>query len=187
MSDSTTPPEAPAQEPGAGEGAPKPEAPKGENKPEEPKDWEAEATRLRDELAKARKWEDRAKENHAKVQQYEREKLPEAERQIAEAEARGRSTAVGEFGKRLARTEFDAIAGRRNPDFKTDEVFEWLDLSRFVGEDGEPDTAAIKSAVERLVPSGGTPPPPSFDGGTRTAAPAGTDMNSILRRSTGRA
>ena len=79
--------------------------------------------------------------------------LTEAERQIEEAKAVARSEAVTEFGKRLARTEFDAIAGRRNPDFDTVSALEWVDLARFVGDDGEPDTDAIKAAVERLVPA----------------------------------
>jgi hypothetical protein len=38
--------------------------------------------------------------------------------------------------------------------------------------------------VERLVPVGDAPP--SFDGGVRTSAPIGSDMNSLLRRATGR-
>lgn len=179
MSEQTA--EAPAQEPQTPENTEqaKPEA-------EEPKDWQAEATRLRDELTKARKWEERAKENKAKVDQYEREKMPEAERQIAEAEQRGRTAAATEFGKRLARTEFDAAAGRRNPDFDTASALEYVDLGKFIGEDGEPDLKAIKAAVERLVPEGSTAPP-SFDGGTRSTAPAPQGMTQLIRKATGRA
>lgn len=112
--------------------------------------------------------------------------MTEAERTVAEAEARGRTAASTEFGKRLARTEFDALAGRRNPDVDTSAVLEFVDLSRFVGEDGEPDTKAIQQAVERLVPApqAGTP---SFDGGTRTTAPAPQGMNGFIRKATGRA
>lgn len=112
--------------------------------------------------------------------------MGEAERQIEEAKAAGRSEAVNEFGRRLARTEFDAIAGRRNPDFDTASALEWVDLSRFVGDDGEPDTKAITAAVERLVPApaGG---PPSFDGGARTTSPAPAGMNGLIRKAAGRA
>lgn len=144
----------------------------------EPTDWQAEA----------RKWEKRAKENRDAAKELEKQRqasMTEAERAVAEAETRGAQTATAKFGQRLARTEFDAAAGRRNPDFDTKQVFEYLDLSRLVGEDGEPDTKAIKAAVERLVP-----PPvngvPSFDGGGRGAPATGDDMNQLIRRGFGR-
>jgi glutamyl/glutaminyl-tRNA synthetase len=111
--------------------------------------------------------------------------MGEAERKIEEAKAAGRTEAVGEFGKRLARTEFDAIAGRRNPDFDTASALEWVDLGRFVGDDGEPDAKAIKAAVERLVPESPNGPP-SFDGGARTPAPPTNGMNGLIRRAAGR-
>lgn len=150
--------------------------------PEPPKDdtdWKAEA----------QKWESRAKSNRDAAKALEKSQqatMTEAERQVSEAKAAGRSEAVTEFGKRLARTEFDALAGRRNPDFDTALALEWVDLARLVGDDGEPNTKAIKAAVERLVPTpaGG---PPSFDGGARTPASPAKDMNDILRQATGRA
>ena len=137
--------------------------------------------------AEARKWEQRAKENTKKAQDLERQQraaMPEAERAIAEAEARGRTTAVTDFGKRLARTQFDALAGRRNADFDTSQALEYVDLSKFVGEDGEPDSKAIAAAVERLVPEA-APAAPSFDGGARKASKT-TDMNTFVRGLAGR-
>jgi len=107
------------------------------------------------------------------------------ERAAAEAEARGRSAASTDFGKRLARSEFTTAAARRNPGYDVAEAVDLLDLGRFVGEDGEPDTQAITAAVERLVPEAGTPTP-SFDGGPRSNAPVGVDMNRMLRRASGR-
>jgi len=139
--------------------------------------------------AEAQKWEQRAKSNRdaaTAMEKSQRATMTEAERQVSEAKAAGRSEAVTEFGKRLARTEFDAVAGRRNPDFDTKSALEWVDLSRFVGEDGEPDSKAIKAAVERLVPEA-VSGPPSFDGGARTPAAPAKDMNDLLRRATGRA
>lgn len=64
------------------------------DQPEQVTDWQAEASRLREELAKARKWETRAKENKAaadRLAELEREQMSEAERteaRIREAEAR---------------------------------------------------------------------------------------------------
>lgn len=146
-----------------------------------------ESTDTTDWKAEARKWEQRAKENNQKANELDKQRkasMTEAEKAVAEAEQRGRTAATQDFGKRLARTEFDAAAGRRNPDFDTAATFEWLDLGKFVGEDGEPDTKAIKQAVERLVPAAPNGPP-SFDGGARTATKS-SDMNQIIRRAAGR-
>ncbi len=111
--------------------------------------------------------------------------MGEAERKIEEAKAAGRTEAVSEFGKRLARTEFDAAAGRRNPEFDTASALEWVDLGLFVGDDGEPNAKAIAAAVERLIPEPANGPP-SFDGGARTSAPPTTGMNGLIRRAAGR-
>jgi len=149
-----------------------------------PETFDAEyVAKLRKEAAKYRT---DAKAAAAELEKVRTSSMSESEKAVAEAESRGRSAAASDFGKRLAKTEFDAIAGRRNPDFDTASALEWVDLSRFVGEDGEPDTKAIKAAVERLVPApaGGTP---SFDGGARTTAPAPAGMNGLIRKATGRA
>jgi hypothetical protein len=138
--------------------------------------------------AEAAKYRSTAKAAQAEAEQARKAQMSEAERAIAEARSAGAAEAVERFGKRLARTEFDAIAGRRNADFDTAPVFEFLDLGRFLGEDGEPDVKAIKAAVERLVPA---PPsgPPSFDGGPRTSAAVmdpNQFMNKTIRSAAGR-
>jgi len=166
---SETPPEgAPAQE--------QPDQPTPEAKPDET-DWKAEA----------RKWEARSKENSTKVRELDQQRravMTDAERAVTEAEERGRTAAVSEFGRELAQERFDALAGRRNPDFDTARALEFVDLGKFLGDDGRPDAAAIKAAVERLVPepAGG---PPSFDGGSRKSADPVGDMNSIIRKAAG--
>jgi hypothetical protein len=164
-------PETPAQEPTE---QPAPEAKADET------DWKAEA----------RKWESRAKENSGAAKAAEKARLDamtESERAVAEAEARGRTAAATEYGKRLARTEFDAAAGRRNPDFDTAAALEFVDLSRFLDESGEPDPKAIKAAVERLVPNPGPTAPPGFDLGARKGTPTGQNFNDVLRQAVGRA
>lgn len=137
---------------------------------------------LRNEAAKYRTEAKAAKTEADKARQSS---MSEAEKAIADARTAGRVEAVTEFGKRLARTEFDALAGRRNPDFDTASALDYVDLSRFVGEDGEPDSKAIKAAVERLIPAPSGPP--SFDGGPRSPASPAKDMNQMLRQATGRA
>lgn len=149
-------------------------------------DYQAEAEKWQ---ALARKHEDRAKTNSnaaKELDQLRKQSMTEIERAAAEAEARGRSAATTDFGKRLARSDFTAAAARRNPGYDITGAVDLLDLARFVGEDGEPDGKAIAAAVERLVPEPAGTPTPSFDGGTRTAAPVGADMNAMLRRASGR-
>jgi hypothetical protein len=139
--------------------------------------------------AEARKWEQRAKENGTKAQEFDKQRkaaMTDAERAVAEAEERGRTAAATEFGRDLARERFDALAGRRNASFDTAKALEYVDLSKFLGEDGRPDAKVIAAAVERLVPAA-SEPTPSFDGGPRTSPPAGVDMNTALRKATGRA
>lgn len=137
----------------------------------------------------ARKWEQRAKDNQKTAKDLEKQAraaMTDAERALSEAEAKGRTAARSEFGSRLVRTEFDAAAGRRNPDFDIKATLDDLNLDKFVTEDGEPDLKAIKAAVERLVPApaGGTP---SYDGGTRSTSKGPTDMNQVIRKAAGRA
>ena len=118
------------------------------------------------------------------VEKARQASMSDAEKAIAEAESKGRTAATAEFGKRLAKAALDTAAARRNPDFDT-AALEYVDLSRFVGEDGEPDTKAIAAAVERLVPAAGGMPP-GFDGGSRGSAAKGDNMNSLLRQAAGR-
>lgn len=163
--------------------APAADEPKPNESPEAPKaddtDWKAEA----------RKWEQRAKENRQAATELEKQRqatMTESEKAIAEAEARGRTSAATEYGTRLARSEFDALAGRRNAEFDTSAALEFVDLTKFLTEDGDLNSKAIQAAVERLVPQGSTAPP-SFDGGSRTPPPAQQGMSQIIRKAAGRA
>jgi predicted secreted protein len=111
--------------------------------------------------------------------------MTDAERAVAEAEARGRSSAMSEYGQRLVRSDFVAEAARRNPEYDAAGVLDDLNLARFLTEDGEPDSKAIAKAVERLVPAAG----PRFgnaDQGPRGGSPV-ADFNQELRRAAGRA
>lgn len=166
--------------------APEPAAqPEVEAKPEE-------STDSTDWKAEARKWEQRAKENKAAAAEFEKARkaaMTESERAVAEAEERGRMSAVTAYGERLARTEWMAEAARRNPGYDAAGALEDLNVAKFIGDDGEPNAKAIAASVARLVPEGftGPTPPPSFDGGTRQPAPVGADMNMFIRKATGRA
>lgn len=78
----------------------------------------------------------------------------ESERAIEAAKTAGRQEAAVEAGKRLARAEIRAAASEKGLDVA--QILEDVDLSRFVGDDGEPDDRAISRAVARwaaLTPS----------------------------------
>lgn len=113
--------------------------------------------------------------------------MTETERAIAEAEERGRVAVRSEYGQRLAQTEFRAAAAARDPEYDVAKALKYVNLAAFVGEDGEPDAKAITAAVADLVPERGTPPPPSFDGGTRQPATGGPSMTQLIRQAAGRA
>jgi hypothetical protein len=163
MSEST--PEAPAAEnPAQGEAD---EQPKPEQSDET--DWKAEA----------RKWEQRAKENNTKAQEFDKQRkaaMTEAERAVAEAEERGRTSAATDYGKRLATSEIKAAAAELNADLTG--VFDYLDLTRFLDDNGEPDTKAISSFVDGLpVKDDGkprTPRPDANQGRSGAAGPKST-------------
>ncbi len=158
----------------------------GADKPQEgdqPQTFDAEyVAGIRKEAAKHRT---EARAAATELEKFRTAAMSESEKAVAEAEARGRTAATTEFGTRLARTEFDAAAGRRNPQFKSADVLDLMDMTKLVGDDGEPDAKAIQAAVDRLVPAAEAGPP-AFDGGGRTPPPATHDMNSSLRRAAGR-
>lgn len=146
--------------------------------PDDKTDWKAES----------RKWEQRSKENAAAAKEAEKlrkQAMTTDERALSEAEERGRTGAATEFGRELARERFDALAGRRNPDVNTNDVLEFVDLAKFLGDDGRPDSKSIEAAVKRLVPEpSGTGP--SLDLGARGGSPTGDSMNALIRRAAGR-
>ena len=169
MSETTAEPAAPAQEQPADAATTEP--PKDDGT-----DWKAEA----------RKWEQRAKDNKGAAAAAEKARLAamcESERAIEEAKQSARAEATTQFGTRLAQTEVRAQAADAGADLAG--VFDYLDLTRFVGEDGEPDTKAIKTFVAAL-PKKAPTAAPGLDLGARTTAPADGDMNQALRRAIGR-
>lgn len=104
-------------------------------------------------LEHARTWETRAKDNKAAADELERikrEALPEQERLVAEAEARGTANATAKLAGRLVDAEIKAAATGRSVD--VDALLEGLDRTRFLTDDGEPNTAAISAWIDRLAP-----------------------------------
>lgn len=115
--------------------------------------------------AEARKWEQRAKENSSKARELEKQQqaaMTDAERAVVEAEERGRTAAALDYGKRLATAEIRAAALDTGRDLTG--VFDYLDLTRFLNDGGEPDDKAIKAFVDGLpVRDDGKPRAPKPD------------------------
>ena len=118
----------------------------------------------------------------AELRKVREASMSEQEKAVAEAEARGRATAMADAGKRLALAEIRAEAAGRVEQGTLDGFLDYADLSRFVDEQGEPDTKAIAAAVKRLGGAGGNAP--DFDGGARTTSKP-NDMNALIRRQAG--
>lgn len=141
-------------------------------------DLELTPDQIRDKLANSRKWEERSKANYEAAQELERlklETLPEQERLLAEAEAKGSAAATAKLAGRLVDAELRTALKGRHGD--VDAVLEGLDRSKFL-VDGEPDTAAIASWVDRIAPETETTPAspwPDLGQGANNTTPLGSD------------
>lgn len=157
--------------------------------PDQPKAVTAEdLARVQAALDKERDLHKAAKQQLSQITQAQRAAMDEGERKILEARESAAAEVRMQYGSRLAQTEFRAAAAARNAEYDVSKALAYVDLTKFVGEDGEPDTKAIKAAVADLVPQAdGSAPPPSFDGGTRTSSPAGASMSQLIRQAAGRA
>lgn len=111
--------------------------------PGEPEDA---AQELRTALAEERR---RHRETMQALSALQQSSMTDQEKAIAEAKSAGRSEAIREAGKRVAAAEFRALAAGRLAD--PDAYLELLDLSPFIGEDGEIDKKALAKMVERLI------------------------------------
>lgn len=137
----------------------------------------------------ARKHEDRARQNAGALKELEKLRqstMTDQEKAVAQAKVEARIEALREVGGRLVDANVRAAAAGRNVD--VDALLEGLDRTRFVGEDGEPDTKAITAWVERVAPSGQQQQPQQqwdLGQGARGAGSA-SDMNSLIRQKAGR-
>lgn len=134
-----------------------------ESTPDPAQDPAAEVARLRDELVKARKWEDRAKANADAVKELDKLRastMTDQERAVAEAVATTRIEMQRQHAARLVLAEVRAAAAGRPVDI--DALLEGLDPSRFLTDDFEPDVKAIQVWVDKVAPAAGPVIPPGF-------------------------
>lgn len=129
-------------------------APETEPARAEERDWKAEYERLQ---ADSRKWETRAKSNAEAAKELEKlraQQMTEQEKAIAEAVAATRTGIMAEVGTKLARASIEAALTGVVPN--PADVIEDLNLARYIGEDGEPDSKAIdklRAKYAALIPA----------------------------------
>ena len=120
----------------------------------------AEVERLRTELQKARKWEDRAKANAGAAKELEelrKQHESDQDRAVREARESARSEVLAELGSARVADAFRVAAAGRGLD--VDEVLDGINLAKFMGEDGNPDRDAVQAFVDRISPAQETAPP----------------------------
>ena len=130
-------PELPASHSGDGEHPPSPQ----------PGGLEA----LRGALANERRQRKAAEIKFARLRQQH---MTDHEKALQAARAEGRAEAFKAAGLRVAAAEFRALAAGKLADPAT--VLEVLDLSRFVGDEGEVDLVGLTALVDKLAAALGT-------------------------------
>ncbi|GAA3136601.1 hypothetical protein GCM10010466_29270 [Planomonospora alba] len=107
-------------------------------------DWKAEAEKWK---ALARKHEKGFKTLSSELDAIKASQMSEAEKAVAEAEARGRAAALAETGPKLAKAALAAEAAKAGVTLPDDR---FINFAPLVSESGEPDTDAIASFVKSL-------------------------------------
>lgn len=115
----------------------------------------AEVERLRGELQKARKWEERAKANAKaakELEEFRQQSMSETEKAIEQARTEGRRQALTETGQKIAAAELRAAASGRMTEEQLSTLLDGLNLARFVDDDGEVDREALTAFVDGIAP-----------------------------------
>lgn len=148
-------------------------------------DWHAEAQKWQ---ALAQKHESRAKANAAAAKDLERvrrESMSEQERAAAEAADKAKhdawQEAAAKFGHRMVIAEFRAASAGRLGSQQLEALMGRIDLTGFLTDDGDVDTAAVASFVDSLVPSDQARAFPDLGQGARGTTAASLNGDPLLR------
>jgi hypothetical protein len=115
------------------------------------------------------------------LEQLQKAQMSDTERAITEAKESTAAEVRAEFGQRLAKSALVAAAATAGAELG--DLLEYIDLKRFVGDDGELNDKAIASAVDKLPRKQTTAT--SFDGGPRGGAAKQTSMDDLIRGQVG--
>lgn len=110
--------------------------------------------------------------------------MSDQEKAIAQAKTDAQTEAAKAAAPRLVKAELRAAAAEAGvPKDALDGFLEYADLSRFLTDDGEPDSKQITAAVKRLGGTAGRGA--DYDGGARGGAARPFDMNALIRQKAG--
>ena len=111
--------------------------------------------------AKARKLgdvdPDQYAEDQAELEKLRRQNMSDREKELADAEARGREAATRDLGPKMVKAAFNAAIGDIDDADERQAVQDTigaLDLAAFITDDGDVDAARVKTVAARI--SGGT-------------------------------
>lgn len=99
----------------------------------------------------------------------EQEKALDQARQ--EAEKTAYAKAAGEFGGKLVQAHLQAAAAGRLPEAAVTALLAGVDVSRFLTDAGDVDTAKVTSFIDGIAPAGPAKNPGGFGQGPRPGAP----------------
>lgn len=106
--------------------------------------------------AEARKHERRLKEANKQLADLQAASMSESEKAVsnavAEALKENNANWVKQVGGRLVKSEIKAGASGRISDKGLSSLLDGLDVSRFIDDEGEPDTQAIKKFLDDVLP-----------------------------------
>lgn len=106
----------------------------------------------------------------AALEEYDalkRDTMTERERAVEDAKREARESTAREFGTKSVRTAFE-LALRNLPEQDRKDFIEDLDLSRFLTDSGDVDTAKVLTRAEKIAPTDKDQGPRfDFGGGTR--------------------
>lgn len=127
--------------------------------------------------AQARKHEERAKANSAAAKELEQAKLAalsDQEKAVELARQQARAEAFAQLGGQLVDMAVTAAVAGRGIDAEA--LLDGLDRTRFLGEDGSVDQAAVVAWVDRIAPKPTEPHFPDLGQGARgSSIPLGSD------------
>lgn len=137
-------------------------------------------------LADLAKERDRRQSLEKELEEFRTAQLSEQEKTVKAARDEGRTEAEQQYRTVLVAARVEAAAGGKLAD--PSDAVRLLDLSKFeLSDDLNVDRKAVEAAIDELLQSkpylaADAPRPVGRgEGGARTPAPAGSDMNSLIR------
>lgn len=140
-------------------------------------DWKAEAERWK---SRARQAQDHAKANASAQKELEELKkagMSDTEKAVAEAKEAGRVEGLAKGQARVVAAEIRAQGAARLPAEQLKELVANLDLTKFVGADGEVDEKKVTKLIDAVAPKRAA----DLGQGARGSNGGPADMNALIR------